>query len=112
MNCTCPDCTGTGKCGKCRGSGFVEKERPIVNQTVVCHHCKGKRANVCPTCGGDGTVLQRKPLEKTLRKSCCVCGKAFRPVMGYRICYKCERPVCRLCQPKINSMCPSCQKRI
>ncbi|CAN6206561.1 unnamed protein product [Urochloa humidicola] len=71
----CPDCGGTGLCGRCKGEGFVFKQLPEETATkarkaaknmatrytaglptkwTYCNKCSSTRS--CTTCRGSGTI--------------------------------------------------------
>jgi len=43
----CIECGGSGKCNKCKGTGYIPKG--------ICPTCNG--SGYCQNCGGDGKVL-------------------------------------------------------
>jgi molecular chaperone DnaJ len=68
---TCPTCKGkttTGgpvECPECHGSGQVTQMGGRMKFNIQCPRCDGtgKVQHACPTCGGEGVVLKREPLE-------------------------------------------------
>jgi molecular chaperone DnaJ len=68
---TCPTCKGnatTGgpmECPECHGSGQVTQMGGRMKFNIQCPRCEGtgKVQNACPTCGGEGVVTRREPLE-------------------------------------------------
>jgi molecular chaperone DnaJ len=68
---TCPTCKGkatTGgpvECPECHGSGQVTQMGGRMKFNIQCPRCEGtgKVQNACATCGGEGVVLKREPLE-------------------------------------------------
>ena len=68
---TCPTCKGkatTGgpvECPECHGSGQVTQMGGRMKFNIQCPRCEGtgKVQNACSTCGGEGVVMKREPLE-------------------------------------------------
>ncbi|HKO19651.1 MAG TPA: J domain-containing protein, partial [Acidobacteriaceae bacterium] len=68
---TCPTCKGkttTGgpmECPECHGSGQVTQMGGRMKFNIQCPRCEGtgKVQHACPTCGGEGVVTKREPLE-------------------------------------------------
>ncbi|MGA1983861.1 MAG: J domain-containing protein [Acidobacteriaceae bacterium] len=68
---TCPACKGkstTGgsiECPECSGTGQVTQMGGRMKFNIQCPRCNGtgKVQNGCPTCGGEGVVTRREPLE-------------------------------------------------
>jgi molecular chaperone DnaJ len=68
---TCPACKGkstTGgsiECPECSGTGQVTQMGGRMKFNIQCPRCNGtgKVQNGCPTCGGDGVVTRKEPLE-------------------------------------------------
>lgn len=67
----CPTCKGrstTGgsvECPECHGSGQVTQMGGRMKFNIQCPRCEGsgKIQNACVTCGGEGVVSRREPLE-------------------------------------------------
>ncbi|HEX3570328.1 MAG TPA: J domain-containing protein [Acidobacteriaceae bacterium] len=67
----CPTCKGkatTGgpmECPECHGSGQVTQMGGRMKFNIQCPRCEGtgKVQNACATCGGEGVVTRREPLE-------------------------------------------------
>ena len=67
----CPTCKGkstTGgstECPECHGSGQVTQMGGRMKFNIQCPRCEGtgKVQNACATCGGEGVVMRREPLE-------------------------------------------------
>jgi molecular chaperone DnaJ len=67
----CPTCKGravTGgsmPCPECHGSGQVTQMGGRMKFNIQCPRCggSGKVQNACATCGGEGVVTRREPLE-------------------------------------------------
>ena len=52
---SCRDCSGSGHCAICDGSGIIAKQNEFERlQNVACESCSGE--GVCPACGGTGVV--------------------------------------------------------
>jgi molecular chaperone DnaJ len=68
---TCPTCKGkttTGgamECPECHGSGQVTQMGGRMKFNIQCPRCEGtgKVQHECATCGGEGVVMKREPLE-------------------------------------------------
>jgi molecular chaperone DnaJ len=68
---TCPACKGkstTGgnvDCPECGGTGQVTQMGGRMKFNIQCPRCNGtgKVQNACTTCGGEGVVTRREPLE-------------------------------------------------
>jgi molecular chaperone DnaJ len=68
---TCPTCKGkttTGgpmECPECHGSGQVTQMGGRMKFNIQCPRCEGtgKVQHACTTCGGEGVVTKREPLE-------------------------------------------------
>jgi molecular chaperone DnaJ len=68
---TCPACKGkstTGgsvECPECSGTGQVTQMGGRMKFNIQCPRCNGtgKVQNGCPTCGGEGVVTRKEPLE-------------------------------------------------
>jgi molecular chaperone DnaJ len=68
---TCPTCKGkttTGgpiECPECSGTGQVTQMGGRMKFNIQCPRCEGtgKVQHACPTCGGEGVVMKREPLE-------------------------------------------------
>ncbi len=68
---TCSTCKGkssTGgsiECPECHGSGQVTQMGGRMKFNIQCPKCggSGRVQNACATCGGDGVVTKREPLE-------------------------------------------------
>src|ERR1017187_8061123 len=68
---TCPACKGkstTGgnvDCPECGGTGQVTQMGGPMKFNIQCPRCNGtgKVQNACTTCGGEGVVTRREPLE-------------------------------------------------
>lgn len=68
---TCPTCKGkttTGgpmECPECHGAGQVTQMGGNMKFNIQCPRCEGtgKVQHACPTCGGEGVVVKREPLE-------------------------------------------------
>jgi molecular chaperone DnaJ len=68
---TCPTCKGkstTGgsiECPECHGSGQVSQMGGRMKFNIQCPRCggTGRIQNACATCGGDGVITRREPLE-------------------------------------------------
>jgi len=68
---TCPACKGkttTGgamECPECHGSGQVTQMGGNMKFNIQCPRCEGtgKVQHACQTCGGQGVVMKREPLE-------------------------------------------------
>jgi len=68
---TCPTCKGkttTGgpvECPECHGSGQVTQMGGRMKFNIQCPRCEGtgKVQHACETCGGEGVVMKREPLE-------------------------------------------------
>lgn len=77
----CPDCGGTGLCGRCKGEGFVFKQLSEETATrarkaaknmatrytsglptkwTYCNKCSSTRS--CTTCGGSGRIVTAPPV--------------------------------------------------
>ena len=49
----CPDCSGSGKCLICEGSGFITKQNELEQLVkTACTSCSGE--GMCLACGGTG----------------------------------------------------------
>lgn len=67
----CPACKGkstTGgslECPECHGSGQVTQMGGRMKFNIQCPRCEGsgRIQNACATCGGEGVVTRREPLE-------------------------------------------------
>ena len=67
----CPTCKGkattggTMECPECHGSGQVTQMGGRMKFNIQCPRCEGtgKVGNACTTCGGEGVVTRREPLE-------------------------------------------------
>ena len=67
----CPTCKGksaTGggsECPECHGTGQVTQMGGRMKFNIQCPRCNGtgKVQNACTTCGGEGVVTRREPLE-------------------------------------------------
>jgi molecular chaperone DnaJ len=68
---TCPTCKGkttTGgpmECPECHGSGQVTQMGGRMKFNIQCPRCEGtgRVQHECATCGGEGVVMKREPLE-------------------------------------------------
>jgi molecular chaperone DnaJ len=68
---TCPTCKGKTtaggpiECPECHGSGQVTQMGGRMKFNIQCPRCEGtgKVQHACPTCGGEGVVMKREPLE-------------------------------------------------
>jgi len=68
---TCPTCKGKTtaggpiECPECHGSGQVTQMGGRMKFNIQCPRCEGtgKVQNACPTCGGEGVLMKREPLE-------------------------------------------------
>lgn len=51
----CPRCSGFGieRCHLCRGSGFVERQKPMLD-VILCPACVSNRYFNCAMCSGSG----------------------------------------------------------
>ena len=52
-NKECPDCSGTGRCKHCRGTG---KYPYGVSSASPCPYCDRRGNGVCRRCHGEGKV--------------------------------------------------------
>jgi molecular chaperone DnaJ len=67
----CPTCKGRSsaggstECPECHGSGQVTQMGGRMKFNIQCPRCggTGKAQNGCATCGGEGVVARREPLE-------------------------------------------------
>jgi len=68
----CPTCKGKStasgasmECPECKGTGQVTQMGGRMKFNIQCPRCggTGKVQNACATCGGDGVVTRREPLE-------------------------------------------------
>ena len=67
----CPTCKGRStsggamECPECHGSGQVTQMGGAMKFNIQCPRCggSGKVQNSCGTCGGNGVVTRREPLE-------------------------------------------------
>jgi molecular chaperone DnaJ len=68
---TCPACKGksttggSAECPECSGTGQVTQMGGRMKFNIQCPRCNGtgKVQNGCPTCGGEGVVTRKEPLE-------------------------------------------------
>lgn len=89
---SCPLCNDHGyiweECDHCKGQGDI---------LDTCHYCKGGGKIICPTCMGEGVVIQRNVFNANEYRSCHKCNGA-----GVLVC-----PVCHG-EKEVSSPCPQC----
>ncbi len=106
----CWECSGSGRCGLCRGTGILSAALQTVYNTKACVKCSNG-SGVCITCGGHGTFhptrtpVARRHAPDAGFELCAECrgDRYCRDCMGTAIaiegktCDGCEHGVCSSC---------------